>query len=110
MKHFIQLSAAAVLSAAVILVIAVGLARHDRDLLAPLDLFLILLALAAYLLPTALALYRDCKASIWIAALDVFLGWTIFGWFAALGWAARGEARPVASFAGPRTGHPIAGH
>lgn len=108
MKHPLRLVSAAILLGAAALIVAIGLARHDRDLLsAPFDLLLLLAALAVYLLPTGLALYRDCKAGIWIALLDVFLGWTIFGWFIALGWAAAGKpsgqlrlvspARPTAS-------------
>ncbi|HTX74780.1 MAG TPA: superinfection immunity protein [Terracidiphilus sp.] len=95
MKHLFHLLVAAVFGAAVILVVAIGFARHDRDLLAPLDLFLLLAALLVYLLPTGLALYRDCKAGIWITAVDVLLGWTIFGWFIALGWAAAGKTKPA---------------
>jgi hypothetical protein len=95
MKRLLNLLIVVVLGAAIVLIVAVGLARHDRDLLAPLDLFLILAVIAVYLLPTGLALYRECKAGFWIAALDIFLGWTVLGWFAALGWAASGKTRPM---------------
>lgn len=94
MKHLFRLLSAALVAAAFILIFAVGLERHDHNLLAPLNLFLTLLALAVYLLPTGLALYRDCKGEIWIAALNVFLGWTVLGWFIALGLAAAGQTRP----------------
>jgi hypothetical protein len=95
MKRSLNMLVVLLFVAAIVLIVAVGLARHDRDLLAPLDLFLILAVMAVYLLPAGLALYRECKAGFWIAALDVFLGWTVLGWFAALGWAASGKTRPM---------------
>ncbi len=109
MKRLYSLLIVAVLGAAVVLIVAVGLARHDRDLLAPLDLFLMLIALAVYLLPAGLAFHRDCKESFWIAALDILLGWTIFGWFIAMGWAAAGKTRPKLGLVTPPH-HPATNH
>ena len=94
MNRLFNLLVAAVLGAGVILIVAVGMARHDRNLIAPFNMFLMFAALAVYLLPAGLAVYRDCKARVWISALDVLFGWTIFGWFVALGLAASGKARP----------------
>jgi hypothetical protein len=71
--------------------VAVGLAQNTSALLAPAHLLLFVLALAVYFLPTALAMYRDCTATVWIALIDVLLGWTVIGWFVALGWAAGGK-------------------
>jgi hypothetical protein len=33
------------------------------------------------------------SATVWIAALNILLGWTLFGWVIALGWAASGKVR-----------------
>jgi len=41
-----------------------------------------------YLLPSALAMKRRHHNASAIALLNVFLGWTIIGWLAALVWAA----------------------
>lgn len=95
MSHLLRLSIVGGLAALAVLIIAVGLARNDAALLAPVNLFLFVMAIALYLLPTGLALYRDCRAAGWIAAINVLLGWTLFGWAAALGWAASGATRPV---------------
>lgn len=95
MNQLFRILAVAGLFAVLALVLAVGLARHDVNLLAPLRLLLLVAALAVYLLPTALALYRDCRSAVWIVALNVLLGWTILGWFAAIGWAASGKVRPL---------------
>jgi hypothetical protein len=76
-----------------IMMIAVGLARHSAELLHPLHLILFVAVVVLYLVPSALALYRNCNAAAWIAALNILLGWTLFGWVIALGWAASGKAR-----------------
>jgi|ERR1039458_9871753 hypothetical protein len=76
--------------------IALGMPRNNTYLLGPVHLLLFVIAVAVYLLPAALAFYRDCKAAIWIAVVNVFLGWTIFGWFVAIGWAVSGKVRTLA--------------
>ena len=91
MSHLFRLLTAAGLLASVFLVIAVGLARHNADLAAPFHLFGFIILLVLYLVPTALALYRNCKATAWIAALNILLGWTLFGWAIAMGWSATGK-------------------
>lgn len=95
MNHLFRLAAIGGLIAAALLIFAVGLAHNDASLMGPVDLILFLLAAAVYLLPTGLALYRDCSAAVWIALVNVLLGWTIVGWFAAIGWAAGGKVRSV---------------
>jgi len=48
---------------------------------------------AVYFLPAIIAVRRRCR---WDAAIFVFnllLGWTVFGWFAALSWALGGRIR-----------------
>jgi hypothetical protein len=41
--------------------IALGMTRNNADLLAPAHQLLFAIAAAVYLLPTALAFYRNCK-------------------------------------------------
>ena len=93
-----------------IAVVALGFARNDTNLLAPVHLMLFVLGVLVYLLPTGLAMYRDCRATIWIAAINVLLGWTIFGWVASLGWAATGKMRPPFAPIAPPPVHPVPGH
>lgn len=99
MNNWVRLAVIVGLVACGIVVVALGLARHDANLLAPVNLVLFVLGVLVYLLPTGLAMYRDCKATVWIALVNVLLGWTLFGWFVAIGWAARGQIR--------EPGHPI---
>lgn len=100
MNNLLRLILIAGLSACAIVLIALGFVRHDADLMAPVTMMLFVLAVLVYLLPTGLAMYRDCKATIWIGLVNILLGWTLFGWFVALGWAASGQIR--------EPGHPIA--
>ena len=54
---------------------------------------LALVLAAVYFLPAIIAVRRRCR---WDAAIFVFnllLGWTVFGWFAALSWALGGRIR-----------------
>jgi hypothetical protein len=82
------------IAAFAVVLVALGLARHDADLIAPVNLALFVLAILAYMLPTGLALYRDCRSTAGIVVVNLLLGWTILGWFAALGWAASGRVKP----------------
>ena len=91
MSHLFRLFVAAGLVALGALVIAVGPPRHTPDLLAPFHLFLFLVLAAFYVLPSLLAVHRSCSATAWIIALNILLGWTLFGWVIALGWAASGK-------------------
>lgn len=84
-----------------LVLLLIGLARHDQNLLAPANFVMFLIIVAVYLLPALLALYRDCESLLWIVLLDVFLGWTLVGWIVALGWANAGRTRPL-----PPAGHP----
>ena len=49
--------------------------------------------LVFYLLPSRLAVYKRARHTPWIVAMNVFTGWTLFGWVVALGWAAGDEAQ-----------------
>lgn len=65
---------------------------------------LVLLGLAAYLLPVAIAASRSHPNTIAIAALNILLGWTMLGWIASLVWAltaVEGRPTPPASPASP---------
>lgn len=98
------------LSLFAVLVVALGMARNVNALLGPAQLILFVIAVLVYLLPTMLAMYRDCKATAWIAASNVLLGWTILGWFAVLGWAAAGRVRALPPMVTPPRVHPAPSH
>ncbi len=110
MGSLIRLLVAAALVTVAIIVVAVGLATNDAALAAPAHLIVFIGLVALYLLPTGIALYRDCSARGWIAALNILLGWTLFGWFIALGWAAGGKIRPVSHVVSGSHTHPVPGH
>ena len=93
MNNLLRLIFIGGLSACAVLLIALSMAGNTGALLAPAHLLLFVLAAVVYLLPTGLAVYRECRATIWIGLVNVFLGWTVIGWFASLGWAASGKAR-----------------
>jgi hypothetical protein len=109
MSNLFRLFVAAGLIACAILGIAIGLARNTAALAAPAHLILFVAMIGFYLLPTILALHRNCIATGWILALNVLLGWTIFGWVVALGWAAGGKTW-TAPRATPPPVHPVPGH
>jgi hypothetical protein len=89
---------------------ALGMPRNNTYLLGPVHLFLFVIAGAVYLLPTALAVYRNCRATVWIAVVNVFLGWTIFGWFVSIGWAASGKVRILPPTIATPPGQVLPGH
>jgi Na+/H+-dicarboxylate symporter len=49
--------------------------------------FLFILAIVFYFLPSVIAGIRSAKNGGWIFLVNLFLGWTVLGWFAALIWA-----------------------
>lgn len=56
----------------------------------------VLFATGLYLLPTIVAFQRDGVPHRWsVAALNVFLGWTIVGWAVALAMAVRDRPAPA---------------
>ena len=107
MSTQLRLIAGTVLVAVAILTIAIGLARNTAALAAPAQVLLFLAVVALYLTPSGVALHRNCTATRWIIALNVLLGWTLFGWVIALGWAASGKA---AVFPPAPPVRPIVGH
>jgi hypothetical protein len=53
---------------------------------------------AIYFFPALLAQYRGHKNQSAIGVLNLFLGWTVIGWIAALVWASTDNAaKPVAA-------------
>ena len=50
-------------------------------------IFMVFLALPAYLIPTIIAAIRKTKHSAGIILLNIFAGWTFFGWVGSLVWA-----------------------
>jgi len=110
MRNMLRLSVATGLGALAILAIAIGLARNTAALLAPAHLILFVVVAAFYLLPTVLAVYRNCVAAGWIAAVNILLGWTLFGWVIALGWAAGGKTQTVPPSTPAPPVHPVLGH
>jgi membrane protein YdbS with pleckstrin-like domain len=110
MNNLLRLLVIAVLAAGAIVLISLGFVRHDADLMAPVTVMLLVLAVLVYLLPTGLAVYRDCRAAVWIAVVNVLLGWTLFGWFVALGWAASGKIREPVHPTGAPPVQPSPGH
>ena len=110
MNNLLRLLIACVLIAFVTVVLFLGMARQTNNFIAPFNMILLVLGVGLYLLPTILALYRNCHATSWIVMVNVLFGWTILGWFAVLGWAATGkiDAFPPSITAPP--GSPITGH
>lgn len=76
-------------------VAAIELTRHGLSLFSPLHLLLFIAGMAFYLLPTELALYKQCEKAEWIAIVNVFLGWTLVGWVIALGCAESARIRTL---------------
>ncbi|MGO9323335.1 MAG: superinfection immunity protein [Terracidiphilus sp.] len=110
MNNLLRLLVIVGLGAGAIAMVALGLERHNADLLAPLNLLLFVAAVLVYVLPTGLAMYRDCKSTAWIVVVNLLLGWTIFGWFVALGWAAGGKIREPFHPSAPPPVHPVPSH
>ena len=50
---------------------------------------LLAILLIIYFIPSIIAFSRKCPSALAITALNLFLGWTLFGWVASLVWALR---------------------
>ena len=48
--------------------------------------FLIIFLSLGYLLPAAIATFREHKNATPVWIVNIFLGWTILGWIVALAW------------------------
>jgi hypothetical protein len=63
----------------------------------PVHLLIWLAALAIYFTPAIVAWTRHASRRGWATVINVFFGWTVFGWIVALVMACRGRApEPVA--------------
>lgn len=91
-------------------VVALGFVRHYNALMAPVNLVFFAAGVLFYLLPMELAMYRDCRSAAWIALLNVCFGWTLIGWFAALGWATTCKVREAVHPISAPPAHPVPGH
>lgn len=109
MNNLLRLLIVGGLAAFAVLIFALGLARHNEDLLAPFNLILFGVGIVVYFVPTMLALYRNCHATAWIVLVNALLGWTIVGWFAAIGWAASGRADQLPPTITMPPGSPVTG-
>lgn len=58
-------------------------------------LLFFVIAPALYLLPTFEAWKRRHKSLVSIALLNIFLGWTLLGWVAAMVWACKSQVQSV---------------
>ncbi len=52
-----------------------------------MHIILLLFVLAFYFIPTSIAMQRETKNLGAIVMINLFFGWTILGWIAALLWA-----------------------
>jgi len=50
-------------------------------------LFLVLIGIALYFVPSLIAVTRAKRNTLAIFALNLFLGWTLVGWVVSLVWA-----------------------
>ena len=64
------------------------------DLLTPIHLIVLLIALPVYFLPTLIAGWRKAEHYWWIAIVNLLTGGTGAGWFVALLWASV-DQRPL---------------
>jgi hypothetical protein len=110
MNNMVRLFVIAGAVACAVVIVALGMARHDADLLAPFNLMVFALGVAVYLFPSWFAMYRDCKSTAGIIIVNLLLGWTVFGWFAALGWAAAGKVSGPDRLIPKSPAHPVPGH
>lgn len=55
-------------------------------------LLAVLILLAIYFLPTIIATFRGHKNALGVGLLNLFLGWTLFGWVGALIWSVLAES------------------
>ena len=70
-----------------------GTASDGAD--AVVGLMAIGVLIGAHFLPTIIAVLRGHHNALAIFLLNLFLGWTILGWFGALIWAATAMRRPI---------------
>ncbi|MFP5227304.1 MAG: superinfection immunity protein [Acidobacteriota bacterium] len=91
MKRLVEMTALGGVLLLGVLVPALFLARQGVDVLAPVYLVVLVICMGLYMFPSLLAGYRNTRHMVWIATVNLLLGWTFFGWFICLGWAALGD-------------------
>jgi Superinfection immunity protein len=64
-------------------------------------LFILLILLASYFLPTIIALCRGHGNTLAIFLLNLFLGWTLVAWVGALVWACYNPPQQIVVMAAP---------
>jgi hypothetical protein len=70
-------------------VLAISFGISDNDVGGSLMVITFVVAsLAVYFLPTVIAMARQHPAQVSILLVNLFLGWTLIGWVAALAWSA----------------------
>lgn len=74
-------------------IVMVALAMNSPSLTAFLPLVFLTAFVVGYFYPTVEAYLRDSPNLVSIAVLNVFLGFTLLGWVAALVWATKSEGR-----------------
>ena len=53
----------------------------------------VIVLVSCYLMPTVIALLRDKRGAVGVTLVNVFLGWTVIGWFLAFIWSCSGKTR-----------------
>jgi hypothetical protein len=74
MNNLLRLIIVGVLLAFALLMIGVGIDRNTTGLLASVHLPLLAIAIVLSVLPTVLAVYWNCRATIWIDLMNFFFG------------------------------------
>ena len=55
---------------------------------------ILLVSIGLYFLPALVAAIRSHRQAVAILVLNLFFGWTVFGWAGALVWACTGDVEP----------------
>ena len=53
----------------------------------------VIVLVSCYFIPTIIALVRDNRGAGGVALVNIFLGWTVIGWFLAFIWSCTGRTR-----------------
>ena len=59
----------------------------------PLNVIGVIVLFSCYFMPAIIALLRDKRGAGGVALVNLFLGWTVVGWFVAFIWSCRGRTR-----------------
>jgi len=63
--------------------------------MAVISIIVVALILNLYFVPTAVAMKRGHQNTAAIVVINIFLGWTLLGWVAALAWAVSAITPPT---------------